>query len=541
MASDAPIAAAPPRTSLRRAFDFLTVGLFLLAIAAPSIDEFVRPDSARSPEKPELRKPAAKPESPKTLNEFLAYTQAYEAWYKDHFGLRDLLLRWNSIVKLFVFRSSPSTEVFLGRDGWMFYTGEKSQENHRGALPWTPQQLERWARALENKRRILESMGIAYLYVVAPDKESVYTELLPASMRRIGPTRLEVWLGYMRENAPRVEVLDLRPALIAAKRQDAPDDWVYTNLGTHWNGRGSHVAARAIVERLTTLVPGFQPDDLSAYKRMDFGGAGDSWAPKMYVGDLLVQRIHGYLPPSRKARTVSETPFGYGRVFRTEIPDSTRPNLLMMHDSFGPHVEIALSEQCAYMECRWDTVLDVKTLTVAQPDVVVDLYVERSLNHIDPRTLVPREDNPWPRRFEMASQTLVGLDRAKDEWGLVPIGEVVIGPLAPGRRMRMPLTPWSEGDRVELGVLKPIEGELPVLHLALDSPVETAVSLWFKPEDQNKYLRQNAYHFKVEKGLNDLYLPLDRPQTRGEMRLRLGTPQVTYLLREFEIRSVEQP
>ena len=171
-------------------FESLCVLGFLFVIAAPTFDKWVRPDdSVRSPEKAELRIPAVHPPPPRSLRAFADYPAAFEAYFKDSFGLRDKLLRWNSMVKFLGLGVSPSAEVYVGREGWLFYSGEHSKANHRGAYPFSLAQLEQWSDVLEAKRARLATLGVQYLYVVAPDKESVYPELLPDYMRPIGPTR----------------------------------------------------------------------------------------------------------------------------------------------------------------------------------------------------------------------------------------------------------------------------------------------------------------------------------------------------------------
>jgi hypothetical protein len=390
---------ASPRGTVERwrwILDSLAALLFLAALAAPTIDTWVRPDAARSPEVYELRTPAPKPELPRTTKALVTYGEEYEAYFKDSFGLRDRLLRWNSMLEVFVYGVSPHHVAYFGRDGWLFYAADRSQLNHRGRHPFPPADLARWASALERKRALLAAEGVRYLYVVAPDKESIYPERLADWMAPVGPLRLDQWLAYMREHAPRVEILDLRPPLIAAKRDDTTDDWVYTNLGTHWNGRGARVAVRALSERLATLVPGFAPEVVDAFERFDCPDSGDSLTPRMYIGDLLVQRNHAYRPTATRVKTHVKGKFGIGRVSRSRHDDPALPRMILMHDSFGPSLEAGLAEQCSYLECRWSMELDLDEVVELAPDVVVDLYVERILNHLNPVKLVPSDGRRRP-------------------------------------------------------------------------------------------------------------------------------------------------
>src|SRR5204862_369648 len=82
--------------------------------------------------------------------------------------------------KLFVFGVSPSPKVMLGRDDWLFYTGESSVEIFRGTRPFDETALEEWCRALESQRDFLARRGIAYVFAIAPNKETIYPDLVPA-------------------------------------------------------------------------------------------------------------------------------------------------------------------------------------------------------------------------------------------------------------------------------------------------------------------------------------------------------------------------
>jgi hypothetical protein len=293
---------------VRRCFDTICVALFAAALCAPSVDTWVRPDSARSPQLAERRLPAARPELPRSGLDWLRFPERYQTYHKDSFGLRDRLLRWNSLVQVLALGVSPSSQAYLGKQQWMMFRGNLALENRRGKLPWRPQDLDAWVDALKTRQARLAAAGVRYLYVVAPDKESVYPEFLPDSVRPLGPTRLDQWLARLAQDAPQVEVLDLRGVLIAHKRYDRDGDWLYNPYGTHWSGRGALVAVRAMLERMRAM--GLDRFALLTPERQEHG-AGDCW-PRVH-GDVLVEHVYHYLLSSQ-ARVRFFGPQGVGRV-----------------------------------------------------------------------------------------------------------------------------------------------------------------------------------------------------------------------------------
>jgi len=152
-------------------------------------------------------------------------------------------------------RVSPVPEVVLGSGGWMYYVGATADRvidrHFRGTDPFTEAELDRWrAFLLERTRRYRES-GAKYVFVVTPNKESVYPEHLPRWVgSRVGPTRLDQLMAHMK-SAPEVTVIDLRAPLRDAKSTAA----VYYKADTHWNTLGAYAAYREIVRVLTPDFP----------------------------------------------------------------------------------------------------------------------------------------------------------------------------------------------------------------------------------------------------------------------------------------------
>ena len=150
---------------------------------------------------------------------------------------------------------SPIPEVALGTGGWLYYigaAGDKIIDRHvRGRDPLTHGELERWRTFLLERTRRYREMGVKYVFVVAPNKESVYPEHLPDWIGpRAAPTRLDQLMEHMK-SVPEVTVIDLRATLKAAKKTSV----VYYKADTHWNTRGAYAAYEEIVRVLASHFP----------------------------------------------------------------------------------------------------------------------------------------------------------------------------------------------------------------------------------------------------------------------------------------------
>ena len=96
-----------------------------------------------------------------------------------------------------------------------------------------------------------EARCIAYIFVVVPDKHTVYAEHMPAWVNRIEPrTRLDQ-LSARVADVPRLAFIDLRQALISAKAVHQ----VYYQHDTHWNDFGAFAGYREIMRYTRVFFP----------------------------------------------------------------------------------------------------------------------------------------------------------------------------------------------------------------------------------------------------------------------------------------------
>lgn len=524
----------------RAILDLILIVAFLAAIYAPLVDERIRPDEARGPA-PELRLPAPKPSLSFDAEVIHAFPERYEAYYADTFGLRDKLLRWHSIEKLFLFDVSPTSKVILGQDDWMFYTGDFSIEAWRGMMPLSPEELEAWRRAIERHRDHLRDGGVEYMLAIAPNKEAIYPEHMPARINPVGPTRLDQIAEHMRRHSD-VRFLDLRRALLAEKAHDGPDDYLYFAYGTHWNGRGAWVCYREILRALQGRFPALRPKELTELRTVHVPGHGDTWGRSMYVYDLTPQKEIALVPdPAPRARTVLETDWGPKRKKVTVVDDPTLPRAMLLHDSFGPYIEQVLAEHFSRLACEWRYDFDTAEIAAEKPDVVIELWVERALVNISPDLIEPTHVDTARVAFQRSRDVRFALDPTRMPPEVTP---------SPPGGTRCRLVTDDSGSAVEirtatsadLALLPPIDipaGGNAVLWLDLTSPIDTTLLLFYKLDPDADYDRRRCIQIPIVAGRNQLHVRLDQPGIRGRLAMRPGSDPGSYLLRAFEIRAAQ--
>jgi hypothetical protein len=384
MQSDtAPTARAGMRTNA------LLVALFLAAICVPGVGLLLGVDRVTVSEA-EMRELAAFPAWSWTPSAIARWPAAFQRYFEDQFTFRNRLIYWRSAFLWHALRTSSSDTVIAGRHGWLFYADDGGIEDYVQTDPFTPTGLDVWRQTFERTHDWLKARGIRYLVVIAPDKQMIYPEHMPTSLHRMRQDyRVDQLLAHMRERS-HVVVLDVRPAVVAAK----PAELLYHRYDTHWNDRGALAGYGPIAARLHEWFPA-----VTRFTRADFDespavASGDKTNmlgltdPGKVAMPGLVLR-HGWT--ARVVEPARPDPYGEEGRLATEIRDSALPRAVMFRDSFSGRLIPYLSEHFSRIVYLWENDFDANVVTQEHPDVVIQEFVARHLyNFIPSPELVPK-------------------------------------------------------------------------------------------------------------------------------------------------------
>lgn len=373
-----------PLPTLRSVRDSVLTGLFLLLLFLPvsltGISDEVTPGGLE-----EKRQLAELPRFPKGVDAIKAFPRRFEAYYNDHFQLRDVMIRSHNRLKIKILKKSPQRDVVMGRDGWLFYTRNNLLEDFFALESFTEEELNARQHLLEAKRDWLSSLGIPYFFVVAPNKQSIYPEQMPeAFYRSRGPSRLDQLFDHMRTRSD-INIVDLRRDLLEAKSSDQ----VYFSADTHWNDKGAFIAYRSIMDAILRATNDHRlaPHSLADYQSIAAIRKGGDLAKMLGLADDMEERYDRLDPLFRRCAQEEPLPNFMDRDWKP-FPDPvayTCPNasldLVMLHDSFGNRIRPYLAESFRKSVFLWQHQLpwDVFKAVVLKekPDFVVEEIVER--------------------------------------------------------------------------------------------------------------------------------------------------------------------
>ena len=64
-----------------------------------------------------------------------------KSWLEDHIGFRDKFVKLSAGIKYYLFGQSPSDQVHIGEDGWLYYVPDNNLKIATGDYPLSDEDL----------------------------------------------------------------------------------------------------------------------------------------------------------------------------------------------------------------------------------------------------------------------------------------------------------------------------------------------------------------------------------------------------------------
>ncbi|RYF03506.1 MAG: hypothetical protein EOO40_12150, partial [Deltaproteobacteria bacterium] len=305
----------------------------------------------------------------------------------EHFGGRHRARLLHRLLQLHLFKISPSPMVSLGRGGWLHLYMPAEQACIKRLQPFSWAQLESWRVGLESQQAFLAQRGIAFFFLLAPDKHTIYPQTLRPGVLGMAPSRADQLLAHLAQHSS-VVVIDPRRALQdAAKRLQ-----VYHQTDSHWNAAGAFVAYEQTMQALKQEWPGLQPltpDDFI----LEHGALHPTDLADM-IGLGAVER-----PTEMRRRGPDAARFDWSRYAprRTDLgrlkvayyesrghSDAPLGRMVMLGDSFRANLARFVAEHASHGIFVDGYELDPGLVVRHQPNLVIHQMVERWLHEGSP-------------------------------------------------------------------------------------------------------------------------------------------------------------
>ena len=267
------------------------------------------------------------------------FVREFDAWFRDSTGFRERLVALYNVMGanrwLNGIRYTEGQIVYLiGESGHIFCSGWEGFsliEKFQGKQFLTDDQLTNMANKLEEVKTYLDKKGIPLIVMFCADKESIYPEFYPKSIKRgPEPIQLDVITSYLQEKT-NVDIFNIRQALLTEKNDfllyNKIDTKSFTYRFIHYNEIGAFFAYRELMKHINIYLP-----ELTSYGLEDVDlHYGEKGEPYVSLKTDIVYKRHdaSFFDDINVAR-----PFTWENVVY-ENTDSDLPVILFLCDSYS--------------------------------------------------------------------------------------------------------------------------------------------------------------------------------------------------------------
>ncbi len=292
----------------------------------------------------------------------------FEKYFQKKFAYRNKVVDSFAFLKTSVF-SEGNEQVIVGKDDFLFF--DDTLDNYMGTNRMTDAEIEAAADALCSMNEISTEHGAKFIFVCAPNKNSIYPEMMPSRYKMNNNDR-DLDRLYDMLDVLGVSYVDLRPIFMAEKENTL----LYHKRDTHWNTDGARIAYETISDALGVSYPDFSMFDPTAVN--DHVGDLDTLlfpSRKMYDDNTVYDLTGSYI-----FTTAYSTPMD----LRIATRGSGENKLLFFRDSFAnamiPFAAASFSEvrfERASPYCE-----NIDLLDSFEADYVIVLIAERNLRNL---------------------------------------------------------------------------------------------------------------------------------------------------------------
>tara|TARA_Y100000589_G_scaffold294737_1_gene300626 strand:+ start:74 stop:1165 length:1092 start_codon:yes stop_codon:yes gene_type:complete len=315
-------------------------------------------------------------------------------YFNDQAFMKDNFYMLYTRFKLF-FGESISDDVTVGKNKW-FYLGSPYSKKFPNLISHSNQPLYKSESHVNNYinqkltfKNFLKDKGIKYLFVIAPDKSTIYPEYLPDYAQDY-QYKKSIFSEKVSKKLLSVlgdSFLNLRDPLLKAKENNP--HFLYYLWDTHWNKRGANIAQAYITNRIAakfpeqTLNSNFFNLKITTNKingdLAQFIGASHLKENTLYINSASPEISKCEKIDARGGPNPEVVVF-YERVDYKCISSASSLKVLLIRDSFSndliPYLSRRYGELFIVFEKPSLSRLE-ELITKIKPDIVVEQIVER--------------------------------------------------------------------------------------------------------------------------------------------------------------------
>ncbi|MCI5162078.1 MAG: hypothetical protein D3917_08655 [Candidatus Electrothrix sp. AX5] len=485
----------------------------------------------------EKRSLAKFPSIPKNIKERKKISKKFESYYSDHFGERDFFIKYYKLIK-YKIGDSPSNDVTIGKDGWLFLgsikKGYKKYKDpigdFRGKNLYSQAELKKFAEYMIRLNAWLQERNIKYVFIIAPNKHTIYFDKLPAYINKVNKqTATDQLVNYLDEHTD-VSVIDLRDKLLDEKEKQE----VYYKKGTHWNHYGANIAQYEIMRKINR----FFPEEIhpKKHKVIVTSGKGGDQGLLNFIGIPKNKEIN---PKPLFEETCD--PVRYPKRIKirethTLVCENKKIKAVIFRDSFMRALQPYFArnfKRSTYIVEKLNYPSLIKYIELEEPDIIIEEWVERSL------PFVP--ESPHEFNYYIYKELFVGSNEVVflDEFNRLRFTQVRVEPQ--NNRDKSIKLKSTKTPIVRFPLINFKKEHHYMMHLEIWSSVNSKLKLYYSDRNTkgHPFSGNRTVTMYIRSGDNDLYIPIYYSRLGKYLRLDPISGAGEVIIKTMEIKDVE--
>ena len=281
----------------------------------------------------------------------------------DHFALRQEMVTANAALQTTLLSTSPAEDVIYGKDGWLYYAETLNDYQNHATL--TEEEAAQIAQTIADMQTYCEARGATFLFTIAPNKNSLYPENMPARyLQSDSLGNYELVKPFLEEYG--VNYADLFTFL------SGQEETLYLRTDSHWTNRSAALAHDFLMESLGLPYTAFGEADYTT-EETHRGDLYEMLYPKGTAREAQQQYDidFSYVTPPRTAEDI---------LIQTTSENAANGRLILCRDSFGNALHPFLAAD--FREAVITRQMPYPLEQVQAGDTVIVEIVERNLANI---------------------------------------------------------------------------------------------------------------------------------------------------------------
>ena len=326
----------------------------------------------------ENRELAVKPKL--TIDNYGTFFEEYDSYFNDNIPFRNNLITINTAIDYFLFNISTNENVVAGNNNWLFYSRVDDGDPiscYQGTNLLTDEELSVIANNCMSQRDFLAKQGTEFVIFIAPNKERIYYENMPA------------YYGLPAENYKAKQIVeylhantDLRviyPYEDLMQTKEAIEENIYYKTDTHWNSIGGYIGASALLKELGIDMPAIYDPRISINPGKKLSG---DLAAMLNLSRQLRSKDTEYSVSGYNTHNleVVEEDFFNAFIYHAENADPRK--IYICRDSFATAMARYIGSQFTDSYLRHAASYSYGDYLAQAPDIFVYEVVERSVGNL---------------------------------------------------------------------------------------------------------------------------------------------------------------